>query len=589
MTWQAWLTVGTLVAAFGVMSTDRVSPDKVMVAALSLLILGGVVSAERALIGFSNQGMLTVALLFVVAAAIRRSGAFGALGQRLLGRPRTVRGAQLRLMAPVAAMSAFLNNTPLVAILVPEVRDWARARGIAPSRLLLLLSYGAIMGGLCTLIGTSTNLVVVGLLTESGLPGLPFFEVAKIGVPFALAGILFCVLFGPQLLPDRPIGDMPLADPLSFTGGFAVVDGGPLVGKRLRDVRAPDLPALNPFEIERDGQVVPAPREDEVLRAGDRLLVSAAVAEVQALQRIPGLVPLTELAFAPAAGDRNRTLAQLVVSPTCPLVGQVVGQGSFRRHYDAAIVAIARNGERVVPRAAGGWRLGAGDTLLVEVSDDFLALHRTNPDFYLVTNHGRIEPVKRWYRWFSLCVFLAMIGCAASGLLSTFEAVLGASLVLLGSGVITWRQAQADVNWPVLLLIATAFGLSGALIDSGAAAQIGHAVVSAGGGDPWTTLAVIYLVTVVTTELVSNNAAAAIMLPISLSTAAELGTSHMPFVMALMVGASAGFASPIGYQTHLIVFGPGGYRFSDFFRIGIPLGLVLACVVIGLVPLIWPF
>ena len=587
MSWQAWFTIGTLLAAFGVMASDRVSPDKVLVGALSILVLAGVLDAPAALVGFSNEGMMTVALLFVVAAAMRRSGALGRLSQRLLGSPRTVPGAQLRLMAPVAAMSAFVNNTPLVAILLPEVRDWARARGVAPSRLLILLSYAAIMGGVCTLIGTSTNLVIVGLLREAGYPGLGFFEVSKIGVPFLVVGILFCVLTGRLLLPDRPHGEMPLADPRAFTAVFAVVDGGPLVGRRLGDVTVPDLPGLTPFEIERAGSLVPAPRADEILQAGDRLLVSAAVGEVLALQRVPGLVPVAEHALA--GGGRGRVLVELVISDHCPLVGRAVGQGSFRRHYDAAIVGMARHGERIVPRGVGGWILRAGDSILVEASDDFLALHRTNPDFYLVTSHGRVEPALRWHGPFSLAVFAAMIACATSGVLSIFQAVLGAALLLLASGVIRWRQAQADVNWSVLLMIASAFGLSAALVHSGAAAGIGEAIVAAGGGGPWPTLALVYLGTVVATELVSNNASAAMMLPIGLSAAAEVGASHMPFVMAVMIGASAGFASPIGYQTHLMVYGPGGYKFIDFFRIGVPLGLVMAALVIGLAPLIWPF
>src|SRR5690606_24144444 len=430
---------------------------------------------------------------------------------------------------------------------------------------LILLSYAAIMGGVCTLIGTSTNLVVVGLLREAGYPDIGFFEVSKVGVPFCVVGIAFCVVMGRLLLPDRPHGEMPLADPRSFTARFAVVPDGPLVGKRLADVSVPDLPALAPFEIERAGSPVPAPRPDEILRAGDHLLVSAAVGEVLALHRTPGLLPVTDHAFG-REGGRKRVLIELVVSTHCPLVGAPVGQGSFRRHYDAAVVAIARHGERIVPRAEGGWQLRAGDTLLVEAHDDFLALHRTNPDFYLVTSHGRVEPVAGWHRPFALAVFLAMIASAATGFLSIFEAVLAASLILLGSGVITWRQAQADVNWSVLLVIATAFGLSAALVESGAAAQIGECIVSLGGGDPWTTLALVYLGTVVTTELVSNNASAAIMLPVALSAAGAVGASHLPFVMAVMVGASAGFASPIGYQTHLMVYGPGGYRFVDFFR-----------------------
>jgi di/tricarboxylate transporter len=587
MTWQAWFTLATVFGALAAMASDKVSPDRATVGALALLILAGVVTPTRALAGFANEGMMTVALLFVVAAAIRRSGALGALSQRILGRPKTAAAAQLRLMVPVAGASAFINNTPLVAMLLPEVRDWARLRGVAPSRLLIPLSYAAILGGVCTLIGTSTNLVVHGLLQQAGYPGLGFFDLSPIGIPFALVGILFVVLLGRRLLPDRPQGAMPLADPRAFTAVFGVDPAGPLVGKRLGDVAIPDVPMLNPIEIERAGEFVPAPRGDEILRANDRLVVNAAMGEVRALERTPGLTPVADHAFT-REGNARRVLVELVVSGHCPLVGHVVGTGAFRQMYDAAIVAVARHGARVVQRREGGWLLESGDTLLVEASDDFLALHLNNPDFYLVTSHGRVEALASWHRPFSLAVFLIMIGCAATEVLSTFEAALGAALVLLLSGVISWRQAQSDVDWSVLLVIATAFGLSAALEQSGAASGAAGALVALGSDSPWLTLALIYVATVITTEVVSNNAAAALMLPIALSAAAAMGVPYMPYAIAVIIGASAGFATPIGYQTHLMVYGAGGYRFTDFTRIGVPLGITLGVMVVALIPILWP-
>ena len=558
--------------------------------ALAVLVLAGVTDAEHALQGFANESMVTVALLFIVAAAMRRSGAFSAVTRGLFGRPRSVAIAQLRMMGPVAALSAFVNNTPLVAMLLPEVRDWARARGVAPSRLLILLSYAAIMGGVCTLIGTSTNLVVDGLLQDAGFPALEFFEVSKLGIPFAVTGILFCVLMGRVLIVDRKAGDLPLADVRSYTTVFRVAPGGPLVGKRLGAVSVPDGAPLNPIEIERAEKIIPAPRGDEILRADDRLVLSAVAEDVIALERLAGLEPVAEHDYSRDGANKHRVLVELVISDHCPLVGWPVGQGNFRRHYDAAIVGIARHGERIVRRRReGGWVLAAGDTLLVEASDDFLALHRTSADFYLVTSHGLIEPVARWHRGFGFVVFLAMIGCAASGLLTMFEAALAAALVVLLSGMISWRDAQNDVNWSVLVMIAAAFGLSSALEGTGAARELGESIVRLGGGDPWTTLALVYIGTAITTELVSNNAAAALMLPIGLAAANTVGASYMPFVMVVMIGGSAGFASPIGYQTHLMIYGPGGYRFTDFARIGVPLGVVLAVVVISLAPIIWPF
>jgi di/tricarboxylate transporter len=587
MSWQAWFTLFVAVGALGVMATDRLSPDKTMVGALALLVLSGVLEPGRALAGFASEGMMTVALLFMVAAAVRRSGALAAACGKLLGQPTSILGAQLRLMLPVAALSGFVNNTPLVAMLLPEVRDWSRRSGVAPSRLLIPLSYAAILGGLITLIGTSTNLVVDGMLRQLGRPGLHFFDLTAVGLPLAVLGVLFIAVLGRRLLPDRPYGDMPFADPRGFTAEYLVIKGGVLDGRRLGDVSIPDLPGLHPIEILREGLIIPAPRADEVLQGDDRLVVNMAAGHVLALHRTPGLLP-TDHTFSRDPSKKNRVLVELVVSDHCPLVDRVVGDGSFRRHYDAAVVAVARHGERVTVHR-GPWVLEAGDSLLVEVSADFLALHRTNPDFYLVTSYGAVYTAARWHRAASVAALVAMASLAALGVLSMFEAAMAATVLLLLTRVISWSDAQDDVNWKVLLTIAAALGLGAALEDSGAARAVGDAIAGVGGEQPWIALAMIYLATVLTTEMVTNNAAAAMMLPIGLAAADRLGVSYMPFAVVIMIAASASFATPIGYQTNLMVYGPGGYRFSDFLRIGIPLTLLLGAAALVLTPIVWPF
>jgi di/tricarboxylate transporter len=588
MSVDAWLSVAATTGALLAMAVARVSADRALVVALAGLVLAGAVEPARALAGLSNEGMVTVALLFVVAAGVRRSGALSAVVSRLLGAPGGTLGAQLRLMAPVAGLSAFLNNTPVVAMLLPEVRRWSDERGIAPSYLLIPLSYAAIVGGMCTLIGTSTNLLVDGLVAERGYAHLGIFWISAVGAPAALAAIALVALLGRRLLPERRSGDLPLADPRRFTAEMVVEEGGPLAGKRLGEVAVPGLRAFAPVELQRGDEVVSAPRAGQRLQAGDRLVLAAPSAEILAVHRLAGLT-------AAHAGDADQrrgpagSLTEVVVGPRCALIGREVGDGSFRRQYGAAVIAVARGGERMVDASLGAWELEVGDTLLVEADPGFVDRHRYGSDLILVSDHGRPAAHAHWHAGFSLAVVVGMAAAVAVGLVSMLVAALAAACLLLLARVASWDELAGDIEWRVLLAIVAALGLGAALSDSGAAAAIAHGIVGLGGDHPWVALALLYLATALTTELVTNNAAAVLMLPIALDTAGELAVSWMPFVAVVMIAASASFVTPIGYQTNLMVYGPGGYRFADFLRFGTPVAVVVAAVTVGLAPVIWPF
>ncbi len=587
MTIDGWLAVSATAGALIAMAAARVSADRALVGALAALVLARAVDPGRALAGLSNEGVATVALLFVVAAAVRRSGALGAIVGRVLGAPRGALGAQIRLMLPVAGLSAFLNNTPVVAMLIPAVRRWANERGIAPSYLLLPLSYAAIVGGMCTLIGTSTNLLVDGLLAEAGHAHLGMFWIAAIGVPAAVAAIVVVALFGRALLPRRGASDMPLADPRRFTADMVVEPRGPLVGRRIGDIAVPGLRAFAPVELQRGDAVVAAPRSDQVLAGGDRLVFAAPSAEILAVHRVAGLSPVHAHDGAGRRGPAAQ-LVEAVVGPRCPLIGRGVGDGSFRRRYGAAVIAVARDGERTDAESLGAWELEVGDTVLLEADPAFVDRQRYASDLILVSDHGRPMSHARWHAWFSVAVVVAMAAAAASGIASMLVAALAAACVLMLARVATWDELASDIEWRVLLAIVAALGLGAALTDSGAASAIAHGIVGLGGSSPWLVLAMVYLATAVATELVTNNAAAVLMLPIALDTAAELGASWPAFVAVVMIAASASFVTPIGYQTNLMVYGPGGYRFGDFARFGFPVAVVVAAVAIGLAPILWP-
>jgi len=588
---DGWLVLSILATAMLGMVSNRVAPDLALAGALGLMILLGLVESGSALAGFANEGMLSVALLFVLAEGLRRSGALRAATDRLLGGAGSPLRAQARLLPAVAGLSAFCNNTPVVASLLPSLRSWARARGIAPSLLFIPLSYAAILGGMCTLIGTSSNLLVHGLLLEGDGPRLGLFTISLVGVPAALVAMAFLLLVGRRLLPDRGERDDAFADPRTFTSEFVVEAGGPLVGARLGDVRVGELRGLHPVEIDRDGSVLPAPREHELLHAGDRLVFSGPAAATLHLRAVPGMQASEEHEFLRDGDAGSRELLELVVGERCPLIGRPVGDGSFRRQYNAAVLAVARHGERLSPGGLGAWTLRPGDAVLIDAPQDFREQHRGNPDFHVITPRSHEQPPPAWQAPLTLAIALAMVLVAGTGVggYGLFEAALAAALLLVVTRVLRWRDARGAVDWRIVLTIAAGIGIGRALQDSGAATAIAQGLVALGGAHPWSTLALLYLATAISTELITNNAAAVLVLPIALSSAERLEVAALPFVIAVMIAASASFATPIGYQTNLMVYGAGGYRFSDFLRIGIPTGLLVGAVVVLLTPFVYPF
>ena len=588
--WQAWFAFGTVVLTLLALASNRVPPDVGLLAALALLYLVGIVSPERALMGLTNQGMLTVAFLFVVAAGVQRSGALRLLSGPLLGRPKGLRQAQLRLMLPVATVSSVLNNTPVVAMLLPVVRNWARRTNLSASQLMIPLSYASILGGVCSTLGTSTNLVAVGMVAAAGKPVPAVFEIGKLGVPVALIGIGFVVLLGHRLLPQREGPGDPFADPRAFTTELTVDAEGQYAGKQLADLRIGDMPGLQPVAIYRAGLMIPAPDKRRRLRAGDRLVFAGPAPSVLELHRMQGLTVAEDRAFDTEEVAQGGALVELVVSEKCPLVGRIVGDGSFRRTYGGAVLAVARHGERVgSDRGLGGWRLRAGDSLLVEADHGFADRHRYSADFLVVTSVDHEAFVPPWQAPVAIGILLTMVIAAGTGLTSMFTAAMAAAGAMVCTRVLRWRDARASIDGRVLLAIVSAFGLGAALQDTGAVGAGAHWLVALGGDSPWLVLLYTYIATVLCTEMVTNNAAAVLMIPIGLATAEALGVSYMPFVIAIMMGASASFATPVGYQTNLMVYGPGGYRFTDFLRVGIPLSLLTGCITVSLAPLIWPF
>jgi di/tricarboxylate transporter len=585
---SAWFTVGLTVSLVGLMAFTRLAPDVVLVGGVTLLMLLGILDPDQALRGLSNEGMVSVGTLYVVVTGLRDTGAVAWLVQRFFGRPKTLVGAQTRLMAPVIVMSAFLNNTPVVAMLIPAVSDWAKRFRLPASKLMIPLSYAAILGGTCTLIGTSTNLVVHGLMLDNKLPGLSMFEIAWVGIPCALVGLAYVLVFGRWLLPDRASSVSRFSDPRQYTVEMLVPAGSPLADKSIEQAGLRHLPGTFLIEIDRDGTILAAVEPTETLRQGDRLIFAGVVESVVDLQKIRGLEPATDQVFKLDSPRRDRCLIEAVVSTSCPVVGRTIREGRFRNAYNAVVIAVARDGERI-RRKIGDIALRPGDTLLLEAHPAFVEQQRNARDFLLVSPLEGSNPPRHERAPIALAILAGMVLLVTLEVTSLLKAAFLAAGLMLLTRCCSSREARRGVDWQVLIVIAASFALGTALETTGAAKAIASGVISLAAGHPWAALAVVYGVTMLFTELITNNAAAVLIFPIALATSRELGVSFQPFAVAIMMAASASFSTPIGYQTNLMVYGPGGYRFTDYFRVGIPLNLMLWAICSALIPWIWPF
>jgi len=588
MNFQAWIAVGVVCLCLGLLVTERLAAELVMLLGLMLLLATGVLSPAQALAGFANEGMVTVALMYVVAAALRETGAIDMVVHNLLGRPRSAATAQLRVMLPTLGMSAFINNTPVVATFLPAIMTWSRRIGVAPSRLLIPLSYAAILGGTCTLLGTSTNLVVNGMWTSAGKASFSMFELAWVGIPTAIAGIGFLILFGARLLPDRRSVEQAFDNPREYTVEMTVEEGGLMVGSTIAEAGLRNLGSLFLIEIIREGNVVPAVNSGERLRANDRLVFAGDVGGIVDLQRMRGLAPaLTERA-ALARQYPERRLVEVVLSPRCPLIGQTLREGRFHTFYGASVIAVARDGRRI-PGSLGDIRLRAADTLLVEARPVWVDRHRLSPDFLLVSAVEDSEAPRFDRAARAWAILAAIVITASLGWVDMLTAAMVGAGALLATGCVSLATARKSIDPQVLLVIACSFGIGKALAVTGAAGFIAQAVLSIAGDRPMLALVLSYIVTSLMTSVITNNAAAALMFPILMATAAQLDVSPTPFIVALMMGASASFATPLGYQTNLMVSGPGGYRFVDFLRVGGMMNVLTGVVAVVVIPMIWPF
>ena len=585
----ATITLAVLALVIVLLVGTRLPTDAVLVGGVTLLLVSGVLEPHDALYGLANEGVVTIAVLFIVAQGVKDTGALNGIVPRLLGRAGSLVGAQARIMLPAAVLSAFVNTTPLVAMLMPIVSDWGRGLRLSASKLLLPLSTASILGGACTLVGTSTNLIVNGwLLEETDTGGISMFEIGRIGLPVAVAGIAYVLLASRWLLPDRaPVIDV-TEDPRQYTVELIVDAGSPLAGRTIEDAGLRGLPGLYLAEIDRGEQVLPAVSANVKLREGDRLVFVGVIGSVVDLQKIRGLSVADNQLYKLGGSRTNRAFIEAVVSDSCPIIGQTIKEGRFRTRYNAVVIAVARNGERL-PGKIGDIRLRVGDTLLLEGRANFARQQANSRDFFLVSQVEGARPPNHERAGVALAAVVGMVIAVTAGWMSMLEASMLAAGAMLMTRCCRVSAARQAVDWPVLVVIAASLGLGRAIQVSGLDDTLAAQIVSASAGDPETALGLVFAATAVLAGAITAKAAAVLVLPVTAVLAEGLGVSLMPFAITVMMAASTTVATPIGYPTHMMVMGPGSYRYRDYLWFGAPLTLLIGAMCVGLIPMLWPW
>ncbi|RWR12546.1 SLC13 family permease [Siminovitchia fortis] len=566
-------------------------PELIIFLVLVTLLLLGIITPEQALSGFSNEGMITIALLFIVAGAVQKSGLIDDVMERWLEKSKTEQESKLRFFIPIAGLSAFLNNTPIVVTFTPIIKNWCEKRGIAPSKFLIPLSYVTILGGTITLMGTSTNIVVHGMLLEYGFEGFSLFTITVVGIPVTIAGMLYLFTIGDKLLPDhKGFSQRVKEDAKEYIAELRVKETFPYVNQSVKKSGLGNLNGLYLIEIIRRNERVSPVRNSTIIQAGDRLVFTGQISTMAELQSTMGLTLETGTNLElDDLKNGSIYLVEAVVSHHSSLLSKSVKQTQFRSRYDAGVIAVHRKNEKIQSKV-GDIILKPGDALLLLAGEDFIKKYKRSNDFYVVS---RLEPPKlltknKFQGLCSIGILLAMIILVSFGLLSMLKAMALAVIILLVSRMISAEEIMSNVQFHVLLIIACSLGIGTAMTKTGLAEWTakGLMAISAPIGVV-AVLTIMYLLTSVFTELLTNSAAAAIMLPIGLELSSSLQLDPTGFAVLVAIAASASFITPIGYQTNLIVYGPGGYRFIDYIKIGTPLSFIVMITSVTVIYFVW--
>ena len=581
----AWITILTVLSMFTVLLLTKLRADLVFLGAIAILFVTGVLNAKEAFSGFSSTSVVIIGVLFVVVAGLTHTGVLQWIVKHLLGQPESYSKAVIRLMLPVAGLSSFLSNTTVVALFVGIVKMWSKKLGVSPSKLLIPLSYASGMGGVCTLIGTPPNLIISGLYAENTGVAMNVLTTTIPGLFCLFIGVLSIIAMR-NLLPDRKAPESAFESTSEYTVELLVPSDNPNIGMTINEAGLNNVRGGNLIEVVHFDEFVSPAGGDEIMMGGDRLIYSGQIDEILELKKTHGLVNADHYVFTLSEIDKNRQLRTAYVTFGSSLIGKAIGNTNFEKDYGLVLVAVARSGKRIEqsPREVV---IQAGDTLLLDcppklkIDTSSLAskLHFFDSD--QVPNIGKKTLI-------STTIMIAMVVLSALNIIPLLQCAFLAAMAMLIFKCCNVDQAMKSINWEILMVFAGSVVLGVAIQKTGIAERLAFGILDVCGDNPIVVMTAICFVGTFITEFISNTAAGAMFFPIMYQAAEKLGYEPFPFLVALMVSVSSSFATPIGSPTHMLVYGPGGYRFSDFMRIGLLMNLIILAANIFIVNIIYP-
>ncbi len=588
-----WITSSVLLLTLYLLITEKISVDLTAIGIMVILVVSRILTPREAIGGFANPAVITVGAMFVVSKGMMRTGGVEFLGRKII---KIANGnyklALIIILLSVAVASAFINNTPVVILFIPVIMTMCCEYGLSPSKFLIPVSYASILAGTCTLIGTSTNIIISDLSVSNGYDGLAMFELAKLGVPLAVIGIVFLFFAAPKVLPAlaNPVCQLQNSDHRQYLAELKIPQGSNVVNRNSNEIFTTKYPSIKVIELINKSHIYHPDRDVMSIAEDDTLLVKGSLNDLVAILHNEEVeLPSSEKGLVLGAQKDAPIVVELIISPHSSFRGEKLLKTDLAKNDEVHIIAVKRINLHLTKRQIHDVRLQTGDVLLIWCPESKLESIRSGTD-YIVVEDVYEELVHKRKAWWSIINFVCMIGTATLGIADIMTCALTAAFLMIITGCLQMRDAYKALQGDVLMLIAGTIALGAAMQKSGASQLYAESFLSLFATfSPLIVLGAVILLTSVCTQILSNNATAVLLLPIAISTAAGIGVDPKPFIVGICFGASACFATPVGYQTNLMVYGPGGYSFKDYMKLGIPLNLFVVLSSTLFIPLIWPF